>query len=393
MNTIDSGYRLKLFLEQFHIRSAVLNAELPLRSRLNIIEQYNVGNFDYLIATDESTDAGNGQKKNDADEEMSDDERPKKKPKSKRKKDSEYGVARGLDFRAVSFVVNVDFPTSPESYTHRVGRTARGGANGVAFSLVEEESVAQLDMLAQVQETQPPLPGATNRAADYLQTAAPTMQEGDEDKEEGDALPQSIPQPSPLDFDLKEIEGFRYRVEDVGRVVTKNLVRETRAAELKAEILNSQRLQNHFSENRSELQLLRHDRQATRASKVQPHLKHVPNYLLPRGMQVADMKRRKKRKRKGDRRGLRRTDNDPLQSYDGENVNLDSVAESDAHGLEKTSDDDEFDDPLGTDEGVDDDQGDGNGRSTSGRAKWQQKHNRGKFSKRRKQSQGNTLGC
>ena len=58
VNTTDGGYRLKLFLEQFHIRSAVLNAELPLHSRLNIIEQFNAGNFDYLIATDESTDAG-----------------------------------------------------------------------------------------------------------------------------------------------------------------------------------------------------------------------------------------------------------------------------------------------------------------------------------------------
>lgn len=46
VNSTDGGYRLKLFLEQFHIRSSVLNAELPFRSRLNIIEQFNVGNFD-----------------------------------------------------------------------------------------------------------------------------------------------------------------------------------------------------------------------------------------------------------------------------------------------------------------------------------------------------------
>lgn len=401
VNTIDSGYRLKLFLEQFHIRSAVLNAELPLRSRLNIIEQFNVGNFDYLIATDESTDASpHGSKKDDNEEEMSDDERPKKK-KSKRKKDSEYGVARGLDFRAVSFVVNVDFPQSTQSYTHRIGRTARGGAKGVAFSLVEEESVAQMDMLAQVQETQPPLPATKpNSAVDHLQTAAPTMQDGDDaDDVKGREVvqdPDTIPQPTPLDFNLQEIEGFRYRVEDVGRAVTKNLVRETRAAELKAEILNSQRLQNHFAENPSELQLLRHDRQATHASKVQAHLKHVPNYLLPRGMQVADMKRRKKRKRKGDRRGLRRMDNDPLQSYDGENVNLDGIAENNTtDGPDVGNEEDgDFEDPLGIDDAENDDQaGDGHGRSTSGRVKWQQKHGRGKFSKKRKQSQGSTLGC
>jgi len=376
VNTIDSGYRLKLFLEQFHIRSAVLNAELPLRSRLNVIEQFNVGNFDYLIATDESTDGANAKNKNDSDDEMSDEEKVKKKRKSKRKKDSEYGVSRGLDFRGVSFVVNVDFPLSPDSYTHRIGRTARGGAKGVAFSLVEDNSLAQLDMLAQVQEFQPALPAVSNAASDSLQTTAPTMNDDGEE----DEAPATTPQPTPLDFDLKEIEGFRYRVEDVSHAVTKNAVRETRAAELKAEIMNSQRLQGHFAENPSDLQLLRHDRQATHISKVQDHLKHVPKYLLPRGMQVAETKKRKRRKRNGNRSGLRRTDNDPLQSYDGENVDLDGVAENDGN----TNEDDGFVDPMDMDEDVvgDDPVGDGNGKSTSGRKNWQQKHSRGKFSKK-----------
>ena len=106
VNSTDGGYRLKLFLEQFHIRSAVLNAELPVHSRLNIIEQFNIGNFDYLIATDESADVGGPT--NDSDDDDDGDEKPKKK--KRRKKDSEYGVSRGLDFRNVSFVVNVDFP-------------------------------------------------------------------------------------------------------------------------------------------------------------------------------------------------------------------------------------------------------------------------------------------
>jgi ATP-dependent RNA helicase DDX56/DBP9 len=377
VNTIDSGYRLKLFLEQFHIRSAVLNAELPLRSRLNVIEQFNVGNFDYLIATDESTDGENTKKKNDVDEEASDEEKPKKKRKSKRKKDSEYGVSRGVDFRGVSFVVNVDFPLSPDSYTHRIGRTARGGAKGVAFSLVEDNSVAQLDMLAQVQESQPSLPAASNAASDSLQTTAPTMNDDGEE----DEVPALTPQPTPLDFDLNEIEGFRYRVEDVSHAVTKNAVRETRAAELKAEIMNSQRLQSHFAENPSELQLLRHDRKATHVSKVHDHLKHVPKYLLPRGMQVAETKKRKRRRRAGNRSGVRRTDNDPLQSCDGDNVNLDGVAEDGGD----TKEDEGFEDPMnsnGDDEAGDDDVGDGNGKSTSGRIDWQQKHRRGKFGKK-----------
>ncbi|KAI3734954.1 hypothetical protein L6452_14436 [Arctium lappa] len=37
-NTIDTGFRLKLFLEHFGIKSSVLNAELPVNSRLHILE-------------------------------------------------------------------------------------------------------------------------------------------------------------------------------------------------------------------------------------------------------------------------------------------------------------------------------------------------------------------
>ena len=51
VNDIDKCYKLKLFLQQFFISAAVLNAEVPLNSRIHIIEEYNRGVFDYLIAT------------------------------------------------------------------------------------------------------------------------------------------------------------------------------------------------------------------------------------------------------------------------------------------------------------------------------------------------------
>jgi len=50
--TTERAYRLKLFLERFSLRSALLNDELPLNSRLHALEQFNRGLFDYLIATD-----------------------------------------------------------------------------------------------------------------------------------------------------------------------------------------------------------------------------------------------------------------------------------------------------------------------------------------------------
>lgn len=53
-----------------------------------------------------------------------------------RKKDAEYGVARGIDFQFVSNVINFDFPLTPSFYVHRVGRTARAGQMGTALSFV-----------------------------------------------------------------------------------------------------------------------------------------------------------------------------------------------------------------------------------------------------------------
>mmetsp|Transcript_111180 Transcript_111180/g.166552 ORF Transcript_111180/g.166552 Transcript_111180/m.166552 type:complete len:664 (-) Transcript_111180:91-2082(-) len=380
VNSTDGGYRLKLFLEQFHIRSSVLNAELPFRSRLNIIEQFNVGNFDYLIATDDSTDAV------ESDSEDDDESGGEETPKKRKNKDEEYGVSRGLDFRNVSFVVNVDFPPSPRSYAHRVGRTARGGARGVALSLVEAESVKQQDVLAEVQEDQPKV-SIGNTATETLQAVA--------NPDSQDQVPEQA-QPSPLDFDLKEIEGFRYRVEDVGRAVTRTSVRETRAAELRAEILNSERLQSHFEENPTDLNLLRHDRVATHVSKVQDHLKHVPRYLLPRGMQVAENKKRKRKKKKKGMPSQFRSQNDPLQSFADGDVNLDGLG-GDEDDAEDDMPDFSGDGPESKKQKTGDVEKkvfsstkDGTGRSTAGRNTWKEKHGKGKFSGKKRKSERKT---
>lgn len=186
---------------------------------MNIIEHFNVGNFDYLIATDEATDMRNSQRNPDgsSDDENADTKKSKKKkPNKRRKKDGEYGVSRGLDFRGVSFVVNVDLPTSPESYTHRIGRTARGGANGVALTLLDSTKREEAEMLFEIQESQPTkLPFGT--AVDgNLKGAAEEVENGIEAGMDDGGISSTQPQkqPCPLDFDLNEIEGFRYRVED-----------------------------------------------------------------------------------------------------------------------------------------------------------------------------------
>jgi ATP-dependent RNA helicase RhlE len=48
-------------------------------------------------------------------------------------------AARGIDVDGVSHVVNFDLPNIPESYVHRIGRTARAGAEGVAISFCDYE--------------------------------------------------------------------------------------------------------------------------------------------------------------------------------------------------------------------------------------------------------------
>jgi ATP-dependent RNA helicase RhlE len=51
-------------------------------------------------------------------------------------------AARGIDVDGISHVVNYDVPNVPETYVHRIGRTARAGAEGIAISLCDGEEMA-----------------------------------------------------------------------------------------------------------------------------------------------------------------------------------------------------------------------------------------------------------
>ena len=53
-------------------------------------------------------------------------------------------AARGIDVDGISHVVNFDLPNVPETYVHRIGRTARAGAEGIAISLCDAEEMAFL---------------------------------------------------------------------------------------------------------------------------------------------------------------------------------------------------------------------------------------------------------
>jgi ATP-dependent RNA helicase RhlE len=53
-------------------------------------------------------------------------------------------AARGIDVDGISHVINFDLPNIPESYVHRIGRTARAGADGIAISFCDHEERAYL---------------------------------------------------------------------------------------------------------------------------------------------------------------------------------------------------------------------------------------------------------
>lgn len=285
VNEVNRCYKLKLFLEQFAIPACVLNSELPVNSRCHIVNQFNEGLYDIIIASDENLLMDPKTKPLDPE---------KKKDKKRKKKDKEYGVSRGIDFQNVSNVINFDFPCDVDTYIHRVGRTARGDNQGSALSFV---SVKDMDLLVEVEKT--------------------LSESGTEE----DSVFK------PYNFKMDEIDGFRYRAKDAMRMVTKTAIREARLKEIKQEMLASNKLKTYFEDNPRDLQVLRHDK-SLHTVKVQKHLKNVPDYLVPqtlrhmRGMSDKPGKSKARRKNmapKGPTKAeikYKKRKADPLRSFE-----------------------------------------------------------------------------
>ena len=82
-------------------------------------------------------------------------------------------AARGIDVEGVTHVINYDLPNVPESYVHRIGRTARAGADGVAISFCDAEERAYLRAIERLIGLAIP---ATGRPAGGERASAATTQ-------------------------------------------------------------------------------------------------------------------------------------------------------------------------------------------------------------------------
>ncbi len=100
-NTKRSAERIYAYLMGNDYKVAILSGDVPQKKRQHLLEQFTRGELPYLVATDVA--------------------------------------ARGLHIPNVSHVINFDLPQDCEDYVHRIGRTARAGASGMAISMACEE--------------------------------------------------------------------------------------------------------------------------------------------------------------------------------------------------------------------------------------------------------------
>jgi ATP-dependent RNA helicase RhlE len=122
-------------------------------------------------------------------------------------------AARGIDIDGISHVVNYDLPNIPESYVHRIGRTARAGADGVAISFCDAEERAFLRDIEKLirmaipatdrrsgrrpqPEQREPRPHHADGAT-HAKPAQRSSQDRQQDRQRGDARPNHKPAHGP----------------------------------------------------------------------------------------------------------------------------------------------------------------------------------------------------
>ena len=92
-------------------------------------------------------------------------------------------AARGLDIKGVSHVFNFDVPWQPDDYIHRIGRTGRAGATGIAITIAAREDTEKLQAIEKMIARPIPLLDSHSSAAADGADAAPPAEEAAEQKD------------------------------------------------------------------------------------------------------------------------------------------------------------------------------------------------------------------
>jgi len=194
----------------------------------------------------------------------------------------QFSVTRGLDFQNVGAVINADMPRTIKAYIHRVGRTARGGEDGTALSLVDLGDERQTEMMEHIVKFKKVLFGKKKKKSNKK-----SKKEVEEDEDEDDVSIQ------PLPFDIKSLDHLKYRVEDVQNGVTKKAIRNLRQRELQTEAMNCTKLRSHFAENPLDRIALQRSQRVLKSrgaassgakggsGSSKKHLEYLPAYLIP----------------------------------------------------------------------------------------------------------------
>ena len=111
VNTKRTAEKLTAYLTGNDYKTALLSGDVPQHKRQKLLRGFQSGDYPLLVATDVAS--------------------------------------RGLHIEDVSHVINFDLPQSEEDYVHRVGRTARAGAEGDAISFACEEYAFNLPAIEQ----------------------------------------------------------------------------------------------------------------------------------------------------------------------------------------------------------------------------------------------------
>ena len=104
-------------------------------------------------------------------------------------------AARGIDIEELSHVINYELPNIPETYVHRIGRTGRAGASGIALSFCEAEEIPYLKDIQKLTGQLVPVVEGHPYAADLVAPGIPVPRSKEKPAAKQAPVVQKIPAP------------------------------------------------------------------------------------------------------------------------------------------------------------------------------------------------------